>query len=433
MHMQSCAITLATFLWVLSLQAEVIPHQLSPAEQKGARAEQAIAKNPKEIQPYVDLAMALALRARETSDATYYLRAEEVLNKALDLAPTNFQAQKVQVWILLGKHEFARALEKAEKLNQQTPDDIQLYGFLTDANVELGNYEQAEKDAQWMLDLRPGTPGGLTRGAYLRELMGDIDGAKDLMTEAYQETPAAETEDRAWILTQIAHLELATGKLDSAEKALQAALSFYPGYHYALENLAKVRIAQQRYADAVALLRLRNQNSPQPESIYAMAEALELAGSAEARDAYREFERKARQQMQLADNANRELVFYYVDHAHDPAEGLRIASLEAGRRHDAFTLEAYAWALCANGIHAEARRQMDKVLAFGIRDAKFFYHAGVISAKLGDRTAAVKFLKQSLELNPVGQHSMEVRKILDDFAAANALPSRSDNSASPRK
>src|SRR6266571_999240 len=107
-------------------------------------------RHPNKAEPYSDLAMALARRARETSDAAYYARAEEALKKALELSPQNLAVQKVGVWILLGKHEFAQARQQAEILNRRMPDDVQVYGFLTDANIELGNYADAEKAAQWM-------------------------------------------------------------------------------------------------------------------------------------------------------------------------------------------------------------------------------------------------------------------------------------------
>jgi hypothetical protein len=74
-----------------------------------------------------------------------------------------------------------------------------IYGFLTDANVELGNYKEAEEAAQRMLDLRPGNLPGVTRAAYLRELFGDVDGALELMNMALQSTPTTEAEDAAWI------------------------------------------------------------------------------------------------------------------------------------------------------------------------------------------------------------------------------------------
>ena len=125
------------------------------------------------------------------------------------------------------------------------PDDILVYGFLTDANAELGNYSAAENAAQWMLNLRPGNLPGMTRAAYLRELFGDVDGAYELMDMAYQSTVPTETEDRAWILSQMGHLRFVAGRTDDADNILKQALQIFPGYHYALGNLAKVRITQK--------------------------------------------------------------------------------------------------------------------------------------------------------------------------------------------
>ena len=75
------------------------------------------------------------------------------------------------------------------------------------------------------------------------------------MNMALQSTAPSEVEDAAWILAQMAHLELAAGNTAAAEKYLDNALKLFPGYHYALGNLAKVRIQQQRYDEAVQLLR----------------------------------------------------------------------------------------------------------------------------------------------------------------------------------
>src|SRR4029077_8009337 len=101
--------------------------------------------------------------------------------KSLHHHPADFKTQKIHVWLLLGRHEFPAALEAAKILNKKVPDDILVYGFLVDANAELGNYDAAESAAQWMLNLRPGNLPGMTRAAYLRELFGDVDGAYQLM------------------------------------------------------------------------------------------------------------------------------------------------------------------------------------------------------------------------------------------------------------
>src|SRR6266852_8226430 len=136
---------------------------LSPAERSMAQARKLIEKNPKNFEAYNALALALSRRARETSDVKLYAQAEETLKKSFEISPGNFDGEKIHVWLLLGKHEFAAARDEARKLNKRVPDDVMVYGFLTDANIELGDYKEAEDSAQLMLDLRPGNLPGLTR------------------------------------------------------------------------------------------------------------------------------------------------------------------------------------------------------------------------------------------------------------------------------
>jgi len=388
----------------------------SPAERSMAQANRLIEKNPKNFEAYNALALAFSRRARETSDVIFYSQAEEALKKSFEISPGNFDGERIHVWLLLGKHEFATAREEARQLNKKMPDDVMVYGFLTDANIELGNYTEAEDSAQLMLDLRPGNLPGLTRAAYLRELFGDLDGSADLMNMAYQSTPPSEAEDRAWILSQIGHLQLMSGKIPEADNTLQQALALFPGYHYALGNLAKVRIEQKRYEDAVKLLEQRYGAAQHAENLYDLAEALELAGHQEqARKAFAEFETKSRLESVRADNSNRELIFYYADHARLPAQALQVAQAEYSRRHDVFTLDAYAWALHVNGRDTEARTQIAAALAIGIRDAKMLRHAGKIALNTGDRAAAERYLLESTKMNAPG--SSQARELLASLSA----------------
>jgi tetratricopeptide (TPR) repeat protein len=284
--------------------------------------------------------------------------------------------------VRLGQHRFADALALAQELNHRAPDDVMVYGLLTDASVELGRYDDAEKAAQWMLDIRPGNIPALTRTAYLRELFGDLEGAREMMQMALDQTAPVETEDRAWMLTQLGHLYLLEGDLSKAERALQEALRLFPGYHYALGNLARVRTAQGRHAEAVTLLRERQAAANHPENLYELAEALEHAGnSKEARTAFAAFETAARAESQGPDNANRELVFYYVDHARKPAEALRLAEAEAAVRRDVYTLDALAWALWAGGKKPEARQTLERALAVGVRDPRVLKHARALGIR----------------------------------------------------
>jgi tetratricopeptide (TPR) repeat protein len=352
---------------------------LSPAQQRIAVAEKALAAS-KTADGYNSLALALARRARETADPVYYDRANDAINQSLQLDPNNLEAQKMRVWVLLGRHEFADARELARTLNKQNADDLLIYGFLTDANAELGRYDEAEQACQWMLDLRPGNIPALTRAAYLRELFGDIEGAVELMNAAYERTLSTEVEDRAWILTQIGHLALIAGRVDDADHVLNAALMLFPEYHYALANLAKVRTAQKRYEDAVTLLRKRYDAAPHPENLFDLAEALARAGRAsEAQTAFNDFETRAKAEMTRLDNSNKELIFYYADHAQKPAEALKIGELEIARRQDVYTLAAYAWALHVNARSDEARPYIQRALAVGVRDPELLARADAIS------------------------------------------------------
>ena len=383
----------------------------TPAETAIQKAQTLIASHPDHYPYYNSLAMAYARRARETSDVAFYARAEETLTESFAISPDNFEGLKTQAWLQLGRHEFAKALATAQKLNRQTPDDVTVYGYLVDANAELGHYKDAVAAAQWMLDLRPGNVPGLTRAGYLRELHGNLSGALEVMQMAYDSTPFSEAEDRAWLLTQMAHLSLIGGDLSQAETWANGALGLFPNYHYALGTLAQVRIAQERYPEAAALLETRYTATPHAENLYALAEAQELAGRKDnALESYARFERQSLAESGQADNSNHELVAYYVDHAHKPAEALALARRELERRQDVYTLDTYAWALAGNGDYERAEAQSQKALAVGVKDPRLLFHAGVIALHLQHKDKAASYLKDA-----ASRHSREALSLLRDM------------------
>ena len=77
-----------------------------------------------------------------------------------------------------------------------------------------------------------------------------------------------------------------------------------------------------------------------------------------------------------------------MDYAHEPSKALQIARQELTRRHDAFTLDAYAWSLAAEGDYTAANTEMKKALAFGIKDPKVLRHASEIAEHLSRTVAA---------------------------------------------
>ncbi len=115
--------------------------------------------------------------------------------------------------------------------------------------------------------------------------------------------------------------------------------------------------------------------------------------------------------MSQPDNANHELIEYFATHGRaDQAE--KLGAEDAQRRQDIATLSAYGLALAAAGKYEEARAQMTKALAPGIRDAALFLRAGMIASKLNDKAAAAKYLKQAIEINASSPEATKAIQLL---------------------
>jgi Tfp pilus assembly protein PilF len=266
-----------------------------------------------------------------------------------------------------------------------------------------------------MIHLRSTNISGLERGARLRELFGDLDGARELWQSAVRLAPAG--DERDWILTQMASLDRRTGHMAVAVSLLEEVLRSQPRYQPALAEMARIEMDRRNYSKAAEMLAARYQSTHRPDAQYELARALEMAGRTEEGAAqYREFESAALAASVSPYNYDHELVFFYVDHEKNPKEALRIAALDAGKRQDVATLDAYAWALFANGQLPEAGKQMAKALAVGVREPDILYRAGLIAAKLNDSAAASRYLNASLAVSSESAVADAVRAALKELA-----------------
>jgi tetratricopeptide (TPR) repeat protein len=216
--------------------------QVTPAEQRIAAARQQVASDPKKPEAYNNLALAFISRAHETESPDYDRQAADAIAAGLNLAPQDFQLRKAHVALLLDQHELARARDEARDLNLHNPDDATVHGYLARAYIGLGNYQEAEASAQWMLNLQPFNVPGLLIAADLREHYGDPEGALEVLDRAYAETSPSETGELASIANRIAAIEIGMGKLDSASQMLQRADELFPGYPETLKNRARVGV-----------------------------------------------------------------------------------------------------------------------------------------------------------------------------------------------
>jgi tetratricopeptide (TPR) repeat protein len=338
----------------------------------------------------VALASAFMRKARETGDPANYERADAALERALGADPTHYGALRARAWVLLGKHRFRSALRAARALRAAQPLDWVNYGNLADACVELGYYRGASHAVGRMMALRPGLP-AYTRVAALRALFGDRRGAIEALETALAAADAADPEERAWILTYLGHEHWALGETARAGARYEQALAIFPDYHLALPALARVRAAQGRSDEAIALDERALAIAPMPSTAGALGDLYEATGHPErARASYEYAMYMGRVATVRGQTLGRELAMFLADHDRDLDDALRLARAEARLRDDVYTDDALAWALFKHGNPRAAKRASGRALRLGTEEAAFERHASRIADALGRARVAAR-------------------------------------------
>lgn len=377
----------------------------SPASAAPSRADQALEAAERRLgenrpEHYVTLATAFMQKARETGDPAYYGRAMAAVEHALALDPAHYEAERTRAWVLLGQHDFRGAEAVAAAARAREPRDWWNYATLTDAYVELGDYDRAVDVAQRLLDLRPGLP-AYTRVAFLRSLFGDREGALELLAAAVRAGSPRDPESLAWTLVHLGHEHFAAGALAPAGQAYAAARDLVPDYPPALAGLARVRAAEGMLDESAALYARAVAQLPAPDMVAALGDVHAAAGRmADAEAQYALVEYMGRVAEAAGSTYGRQLALFYADHDRRLPEALRLARQEATTRGDIYTDDALAWALYKNGQHAAAMRAAHRALRLGTEDALLHFHAGMIAAAHGRDRRAARHLARALAINP---------------------------------
>ncbi|MEO6655781.1 MAG: tetratricopeptide repeat protein [Pyrinomonadaceae bacterium] len=359
-------------------------------------AQEMISKSPDAPLGYTMLALSYIKLARESGDFSLNSKAESAVNRALEHESENVIAKKLQASLLLTFHRFPEALEAAEKLHQQYPQDSFIYGALADANVELGNYEEAVKNVQQMVDSKPNME-SYARVSHVRSLYGDSAGAIEAMGTAAKTADPADKEARAWCRVFLGNEYFKAGKYADAELAYDLALKIFPEYHFALAGKGQTRMAAGDYENAIKFLTQSQDRVPFTETVIQLGDLYKKTGNAE----------KAQQQYQLAEFIEqklgnidmRRLALLWADQDTKLDEALAIAEKEHMTRKDIYTADIYAWCLYKKGRFDEAKKIMTEAMRLKTKDARIFYHAGMIEKELGNRSDSIQLLNSALKLN----------------------------------
>ena len=363
------------------------PTLVAKADQRILRAMQAIEKTPNRAEGYNQLASAYIRKARETSDFNLNRNADDAITRSLAIEPDNYDALKLRAKLQLTYHRFAEALETAHRAQTFRTDDHDVWGQITDALVELGDYAGAVKSAQKMVDLRPDSS-SYARVSYLRSLHGDTHGAIQAMIAAVKAANPNDREGIAWYRVQLGNELMNAGKLDAAEREFAEALRIFADYPLALRAKAHARMAAKDVQGAVQICEREQAKSASADVAQMLGDLYTLLGrEEEARSEYEKFETLERENAVL-ERSWRHLINYWLDHDRNLAEALTLATREYEVRKDIFTCDSLAWALFKNGRVREAKKLINEALRTGTKDARINYHSEIIYKTLNARDRA---------------------------------------------
>lgn len=363
-----------------------------------AAAQATLRRSPQDFRAWADLGGAYVERARVTGDPTYYPKAQGALDRSLELRQDGNGGALIGMGALANaRHDFAAAKQWGERAVAAAPDTAEAYGVLADALTQLGDAAGATAAVQRMLDLRPGVA-AFTRASYDLELHGDLDGARIALDRALAD--AVSPDETAFCRYYLGELAFNTGDLDEAAAQYEKAADAVPDYPQARQGAAKVAAARGRLDDAVAGYAKLVESRPLPQYLQEYAELLTAAGRTTEAKAPLDLLAGQQQLLEAAGATDDLSATVVAAEFGDPAEALRRAQAEWGRRQNVYVADALAWALHVNGRDAEAIGFADKAAALGTRSATFAYHRGVILAALGRDAEAAQQLDQALSTNP---------------------------------
>lgn len=225
-------------------------------------ARQELMKDPMAKEPRLQLAEIFIQEARITGEHPhYYSGALKVLEDllAMDFDEKNihdtdlkFRALASKANVQLSLHDFPAALETGRQAVAINPYNASVYGVLVDANVELGNYDEAVKMADKMVSIRPDLR-SYSRVSYLREIFGDMPGAIEAMKMAVAAGYPG-TDQTSWALLTLGNLYEKQGMLREAEIQYLTILQHRTDYPFALGALGSLELERNNYQKAEALL-----------------------------------------------------------------------------------------------------------------------------------------------------------------------------------
>src|SRR3989441_285146 len=268
----------------------------------------------------------------------------------------------------------------AQRQVTRKPYDATAYHRLGDAYIQKAResgdvtyFDLAERALRKALELAPRYGDAARHLAFVLYSRHDFDGAA---REAQRAVDLNSTDAHALGILGDAYLEV--GKYEAARETYGT----------------MTRLRTELYKRALGVI-------PLPDYAAALGDVYARIGrSDEARRQYDLVEYIGRLNTINKVIYNRELAYFYADHDMKLEQALDLAKKELEVRKDVYAYDVLAWALLKNGSPREALAAIAEALKLGTRDARLFFHAGMIHHELGDAEQTLHYLGLALVTNP---------------------------------
>ena len=381
---------------VAALGPQAAGEGLAPATARSvAGLEDAVRADSDSVAAYSGLGDAYLQANRETADAAYLDRAEAAFRAAQGRDPGNPLPVIGLGTVALAHHQFAGGLARGNQAHELAPDLVRPYAIITDAQIELGRYEDAGRTLERMVRLKPTLP-VYSRVSYYRELNGDLDGAAQAMRLAAS-AGGGSVEGSAYVEHLLGKLDVRRGRFGAAERAFDRALSLNPSYAPAIAGLGRVAVARGEFDASIAYYRDAVAGLANAENVTGLADALHAAGRPAA--AERVYDRAIVIANRDPVEINQELAMLEADHG-SPDRALALAR-EAWRKAPGVkSAEALGWALHRTGHSERGLPYARRALELSRSDPSLLYRLGRVAIGAGRQAEARRVLERALAVNP---------------------------------
>jgi tetratricopeptide (TPR) repeat protein len=359
-----------------------------------------IAQNPRDVKPRLQLVVIYLAEARITGEHPYYYPAAlRILDGVLAIDPQNFEATTFKASVKMSQHQFPEARDLAEKARKINPENAYVYGVLVDANVELGNYDEAVAMSDKMQALKPSLE-AYSRASYLREIYGNYPGSIAAMKLAVQ-AGLPGSEPQCWAKNTLGHLYETTGQLKEAETEYQQILAMRPSYAFALRGQAQVYKARNQYDRALAELEKAAAIMPEYSFHEEMADIYLLKGDQQkAMKKYAEVVTMLDEDAQSGHAVDLELCKLYTKLGQLDSAAAYGLKEYAKRPKNIDVNHALAYVYLKEKNNEKALQHIKVALSTGTKDPEVLQIASAIEVALGNKAQGDKYLAEAKRTNP---------------------------------